>query len=162
MSAPFDSLSMADAAVTLRSLPRRIADVVSGPVGDDSWDRIVRAVGPSGHSALRSVAIVDAELIALGTAIAALPLETSPVVNLGPGRRTAEPSRTASVAGLLARVKENAVRAAVAVEGRGHDDFVRKLTLDGKTITAQDYVRRTVAACLSHLTDAQEALEAST
>ena len=162
MSAPFDSMTMADAAVTLRSLPRRFAETVNGPIGDDSWDRIVRAAGPSGHSALRSVASVDAELVALGTAIASLPLETSPVVNLGPIRRTAEPSRTTSVGDLLEKVKEDAVRAAVAVEGRGHDDFARKLTLDGKAITAQDYVRRTVAACLSHLADAKESVEANT
>ena len=155
-------MSMADAAVTLRSLPRRFAEAVSGPVGDDSWDRIVRAAGPSGHSALRSVAVVDAEMVALGTALASLPLETSPVVNLGPVRRTPEPPRATSVADLLARVKENAGRAAVAVEGRGHDDFDRKLTLDSKAITAQDYVRRTIAACLSHLTDAKEAIEANT
>ena len=162
MSAPFDSMSMADAAVTLRSVPRRLAETISGPANDDSWDRIVRAVGPSGHSALRSVAVVDAELVALGTAIASLPLEKSPVVNLGPVRRTAEPSRTTSVADLLAQVTEDALRAAAAVEGRGHDDFDRKLTLDGKAITAQDYVRRTIAACLSHLTDAKEAIEANT
>ncbi len=160
MSAPFDSMSMADAAVTLRSLPRRFTETVSGPVGDDSWGRTVRAPGPSGRSALGSLAVADAELVALGTAIASLPLEKSPVVNLGPVRRAAEPK--ASPADLLAAVKVNAARAAAAVEGRGHDDFARQVTVDGKSMSAQDYVRRTVAACLSHLNDAREAIEAAT
>ncbi len=159
MSAPFDSLSMADAAVTLRSLPRRFTETVSGPIGDDAWDRTVRIPGPSGRSALGSVAVADAELVALGTAIASLPLERSPVVNLGPIRRTAEPK--ASVTELLAQVKVNAVRAAAAVEGRGHDDFARQLTVDGKTMAADDLVRRTIAACLSHLADAKDAIESA-
>jgi hypothetical protein len=153
-------MSMADAAVTLRSLPRRFTETVSGPVGDDSWDRIVRTVGPSGRSAVGSVAVADAELVALGTAIASLPLEKSPVVNLGPVRRAAEPKT--ALADLLATVKVNAVRAAVAVEGRGHDDFARQLTVDGKPMAADDYVRRTLKACLSHLHDAGEAIEAAT
>ena len=161
MTSPFDSMTMADAAVTLRSLPRRFAEAVAGPVGDDSWDRTVRVIGPSGRSALGSVALADAELVALGTAIASLPMEKSPVVNLGPVRRTAEPARTATAADLLTRIKENALRAAVAVEGRGHDDFARKLAVDGKSTAADDYVRRTVAACLSHLTDAKEAIDAA-
>jgi hypothetical protein len=160
MSAPFDSLSMADAAVTLRSLPRRFTETVSGPAGDDSWDRTVRTTGPSGRSALGSVAVADAELVALGTAIASLPLEKSPIVNLGPVRRSPEPK--SSVTELLAQIKVNAVRAATAVEGRGHDDFSRQLTVDGKTMAADEYVRRTVAACLSHLTDAKEAIESAT
>lgn len=150
-------MSMADAAVALRSLPRRYAETVSGPVGDDAWDRMVRTPGPSGRSALGSVAVADAELVALGTAIASLPLEKSPVVNLGPVRRAAEP--TISRPDLLTQVTVNAKRAAAAVEGRGHDDFARQVTVDGKTMSAEDYVRRTVAACLSHLHDASEAIE---
>lgn len=148
---------MADAAVTLRSLPRRFDEAVGGPVGDDSWDRIVRTPGPSGRSALGSLAVADAELVALGTAIASLPLAKSPVINLGTVRRTTEP--TVPLADLLSQLKENAKRAATAVEGRGHDDFARLVTLDGKPVSAENYVRRTVAACLSHLHDAQEAID---
>ena len=159
MSEPFDSMSMADAAVTLRSLPRRFSETVSGPVGDDSWDRTVRALGPSGRSALGSVAVADAELVALGTAIASLPQEKSPVVNLGPMRRAAEPA--SSPAELLAQVKVNAGRAATAVEGRGHDDFGRLLTVDGQSLSAETFVRQTIASCLSHLNDAKEAIDAA-
>ena len=160
MSAPFDSMSMADAAVALRSLPRRFTETVSGPAGDDAWDRTVRTPGPSGRSALGSVAMADAELLALGTAIASLPLEKSPVVNLGPARRSAEPS--ISLPDLLTQVQGDAKRAATAVAGRGHDDFARQVTVDGKTMSVGDYVCRTVAACLSHLHDASEAIEGAT
>ena len=33
------TISMGDAAVALRSLPRRYREIVAGPVGDDAWDR---------------------------------------------------------------------------------------------------------------------------
>ncbi len=160
MTQPYDSLSMPDAAVTIRSLPRRFTETVGGPVGDDSWDRTVRVRGSSGRSALGSVGRADAELVALGTAIASLPMERTPAVNLGPvDRKNFEPAAEVVIGEVLASLKENAGRAARAIEARGPNDFARTITLDGKSVPASDYVRRAIAATLGLLKDAQQAID---
>ncbi len=162
MSQPFDSMTMSDAAVTIRSLPRRCAETVGGPVGDDSWDRTVRIVGGSGRSALGSIARIDAELVALGTVLASLPMEKTPSVNLGPiDRQNYEPSGTTEIGEILATLEDNAGRAARAIEARGHEDFDRSITVDGKPMTAADYVRRAIASSLTFLKDARATIDAA-
>jgi sulfur carrier protein ThiS len=160
MSAPYDSMSMSDAIVTLKSLPRRFNEALAGPVGDDAWERTIRTPGPSGRSALGCVGRADAELTALGTAIASIPLEKTPVVNLGPlDRKSFEPSATTEAADVLAQLGVNANRAATAIDGRGPEDFERTITMDGKSVHAHEYVRAAIATTISYLKHAQVAIE---
>ena len=162
MTAPFDSMTMSDAAVTIRSFPRRFTETVGGPVGDDSWDRTVRVVGSSGRSALASVARATAELVAVGTAIASVPMERTPSVNLGPiNRKNFEPGVETEIGEVLASLKENATRAARAIEARGPEDFARSITVDGKPTAADDYVRQSIEATLGFLKEAQSAIESA-
>ena len=162
MSEPFDSMTMSDAAVTIRSLPRRCAETIGGPVGDDSWDRTVRSIGGSGRSALANIGRADAELVALGTVLASLPMEKTPSVNLGPiDRKNYEPSATTEVGEVLALLKENAGRAARALEGRRPEDFDRSIMVDGKPMTAANYVRRAVSSSLLFLKHAQTEIDAA-
>lgn len=159
MSEPYDSMSMSDAAVAIRSIPRRCAEAIGGPVGDDSWDRTVRSIGPSGRSALGSVRRADAELVALGTALASLPMEKTPSAHHGPlDRKNCEPSVATGVGEVLASLKENTGRAARAIESRGADDFARLVNVDGESMAASSYVRLTVANSLKFLKDAEEAI----
>lgn len=162
MSQPYDSMSMSDAAVTIRSLPRRCSETVGGPIGDDSWDRTVRRLGPSGRSALGSLRRADAELVALGTALASLPMEKTPSAHHGPlDRKNCEPSPATGVGEVLASLKENTGRAARAIESRGPDDFSRIVTVDGEAMAASSYVRRSVANSLRFLKDAEEAIKSA-
>ena len=93
---------MRDAAVAVRSLPRRFGEILNGPLDDDTWDRLVRTTDTSGHSAAGWAAQTTALLTSLGTAIAALPLTARPSVEVAKvlGARS-EPSRATAVATVL-------------------------------------------------------------
>lgn len=153
---------MSDAAVTLRSLPRRYKEVVAGPVGDDAWERIVRKAAANNRSALGWTQH-SAELItALGTAIAALPLQAKPICDIKAiVNRRSEPRATTSIEEVLSSLREVADRAATAIQGRQPDDFDRKCLVDGTESPADALVRLIVASAVAHLKDAEQAKESA-
>ncbi len=153
---------MSDAAVTLRSLPRRYKEIVAGPVGDDAWERIVRKAAANNRSALGWVQH-SAELItALGTAVAALPLQAKPTCDVQAiTDRRSEPRATMSIDEVIANLRDVAERAAIAIQGRQHDDFDRNCLVDGHELSAADLVRQIVTSAVAHLKDAEQAKESA-
>lgn len=152
------SLSMRDAAVALRSLPRRFGEVLNGPVGDDAWDRLVRTVGSNGQSAVGWVVRTTAAVTSLGTAVAALPLQARPSVSLADALAATPEARVGSAKAALAELKEVAERAAKAIEGRQPDDFDRVCLVDGKELATHSLVETVVATGVANLKHAQESL----
>lgn len=153
---------MRDAAVTVRSLPRRFGEILNGPLDDDTWDRLVRTPDASSRSAAGWAAQTTALVTALGTAIAALPMTARPAVELAKlttGR--SEPPRATPVTTILKELTDVAGRAATAIEGRQSDDFDRKCVIDGAEQTAYDFVNDVVAAAIANLRHAADALESA-
>ena len=155
-------LNMADAAVAIRSFPRRYLEVVSGPVGDDAWERLVRTVGPDGRSAIGFVAHVTELLTVLGTAIAALPVQTQPSVNVASlESKYSEPASSVTISMATDALRSAADRAATAVEGRSHNEFERSCSVDGHNVNAREFVERIVKASVAHLKDSEAAVDAA-
>lgn len=153
---------MSDAVVALRSLPRRFREVVSGPIGDDAWDTLVRKVDQSGRSAL-GWTIHTTQLVAtLGTVVLELPLTARPLVDLAKVNRSRiEAPRSTTTEQVTAELAEAAERAATAVAGRSHEDFDREILVDGGEVEAREFVNRIVLASVAHLREADAAIQAA-
>jgi hypothetical protein len=153
---------MSDAAVALRSLPRRFREIVAGPEGDQAWDRLIRTLDASGRSALGYVVHTTAEVTALGTAIAALPLTARPSVSLAAIEKArSDVPQASTVAELTAQLEQAAVRGADAIHGRQHGDFDRNCIVDDAELSARDLVNHVVAFSVANLRHAQAALDAA-
>ena len=153
---------MRDAAVAVRSLPRRFGEVLNGPIGDDSWDRLVRAPDSSGRSAAGWAGQTSALITALGTAIAALPMTARPAVDLAKlTSARSEPPGATAVGPVLRELGDVATRAAAAIEARQTGDFDRKCIVDGHEKSAYDLVNDVVTTAVANLHHASSALDAA-
>lgn len=154
-------MPMRDAAVALRSLPRRFREVLAGPAGDDAWERLVRT--PSGardRSALGWLRHTTTAVTVLGTAVATLPLTAKPDFPLKSiAMRPCEPGPDDTIASLLDELAQVAERAAAAVEGRQPGDFDRLCNVDGTDVAARDLVSRIIRLAVGHLDDAAGAID---
>lgn len=147
---------MNDAVVALRSFARRYGEVVNGPVGDDAWERTVRAVQPKGHSALAHTSHATATLSVLAKAISALPNTKEPLFSLP---TIAEPAKDADSKALLGALKTAAADAAAALEARTHDDYDRTILVNGVGREVRQVVADVVAQCVGGLKLAEQAIE---
>ena len=155
-------MSMSDAAVALRSLPRRYREVVTGVDGDDGWDRLVRTVGDQTRSALGWTVYTTQLVTALGTVILELPLTARPAIDLQKiDRSRVEAPRASTVADVVAELQTNAERAAVAITRRSHDDFDREVLVDGIAIEARQLVEVIVKHAVANIHAAETALTAA-
>jgi len=153
---------MNDAAVALRSLPRRYREVVSGPVGDDAWDRLVRAVDSSQRSALGWTVFTTQLVTALGTVILELPLTARPSLDLAKIHRSrVEAPRASTIEEVTAELATNAERAAVAISRRSHDDFDRTVLVDAEAMEARQLVVQIVKEAVANLRHAQSAIQSA-
>jgi hypothetical protein len=151
-------MNMADAAITLRSLPRRFGEVLAGPKGDDAWERLVRKPAANGQSPLGWAARTSSLLDALGSAVAALPIQSRPVVASEVTDTEISEARLGTPATVLADLKTAANRAADAIDARQHDDFERLITLEGRERSAHDVVEHIVLSSVANIKNAQVAL----
>jgi hypothetical protein len=155
-------MSMSDAAVALKSLPRRYREIVSGPINDEAWDRLVRSIDGSGRSALGWTIFTTQLVTALGTAVAELPLTARPTIDLAKiVRSRIEASKASTVEEITADLASNAERAASAIAGRSHDDFDRTVLVDGQEVEARTFVAQLVRDAVSHIRDADAAVTAA-
>jgi hypothetical protein len=155
-------MNMSDAAVAIRSLPRRYSEVVSGPAGDPAWERLLRSVGGEGRSALGFVVHVTGLLTALGTAIAALPLQSRPTVSVASlDAKFSEPGPGLATSQTIEALRVAADRAGAAVAGRSHEEFDRNCNVDGHDIEARQFVEQVVHSCVAYLKDAQATIDAA-
>ncbi len=155
-------MSMSDATVALRSLPRRYREVVSGPIGDDAWDRLVRSVVPGDRSALGWTVYATHLVTALGTAVLELPLKARPAVDLAKLHRSRiEAPRASTVEEVTAELTSSVERTAQAIASRSHEAFEREILVDGKPIEARLVVDQFVREAVGHIKDAEAALQAA-
>jgi hypothetical protein len=152
---------MADAAVTIRSLPRRYGEIVNGISGDDDWNRLVRIPDLADRSALGWTAHTAALLTALGTMVAQIPLQAKPALNTTTLNPPSTQARLGSITEVLAELKSSSARAADAIEARSHDDVDRECTLNSEAMRAYDVINTVVKQCVAQLADAKDALAAA-
>jgi hypothetical protein len=155
------SMSMADAVVTINSLPRRYGEIVNGISGDDDWNRLVRVPDLAARSALGWTAHTAALLTSLGTMVAQIPLQAKPSLETTLLNPPSTQARLGTVAEVLAELKSASTRAAEAIDARSHDDVGRECTLNGETMRAYDVINVVVKTCVSQLADARDALAAA-
>ena len=152
------SIHLGDAEVALRTFGRRYGEIVSGPVGDDAWERKVRHVGPGGLSALGVVSRATSALTALGSALATLTSVASPVVG---DAMTTEPAESASVASLVDSLKHAGTSAADALKSHSHNEFDRTVQMSGQQVSAREAISKTVDLCVAGLKSAQAAIDSA-
>lgn len=153
------SVTPSDAAVALRSYPRRYRAVLVRPDDDDA--DVVRRPAADGWSALDHAAHVAVSFDAVAEALRLVSIEDSPVVALAPERRP-DGSGHEGIDAVLDRLAHAAASAAEAVEHIGGADWDRTARLgpDGvDTMTALDLARHGVHEGVHHLRGAQHAVE---
>ena len=155
-------IAVSDAIVAIRSFPRRFREVVAGPVGDDSWDRIVRTVAHGQtRSALGWTHLASQMLGELGRTVAMLATNTKPSASIAAQERLGEPGQTLGPTEVLSELASAATMAAVATEARTSNGWERVIAVDGADQTAHDLLSAVVHAVSRHLRDARVALDAA-
>jgi hypothetical protein len=157
-----DSVSPSDAAVALRSYPRRYRAVLVRPSDDSvSADDVVRRAGADGWSALDHAAHLAVSLEAAAEALRLVSVQESPVVALAPERRDGgSDSDSVSVDDVLARVAAAAGAMAEEIGRVTGKDWDRAGRVDdGSTLSAIDIARHAVHEGVHHLRAAERAVE---
>jgi hypothetical protein len=123
-------VNRADATVALKSFGRRYSDLISGPAGDDAWERLVRSPGERGKSAVDYVANAIDEL-ALFASIAPLAAQPTAIKSALPEQRVAEAVTSHSISELQAMVKSVSAAAALALDARRDEDYDNTMVVGG-------------------------------
>jgi hypothetical protein len=145
-------ISPADAAVTLRSLPRRFASELATP-DDDRPDEVVHRRPPGGGlSAIEHSAWVASGLPRLGQALHQVLFENDPVIEVPP-LVPVPPLEHAhrSVPETVEAIAANARPLADVIDGVDGDDWLRPATLNGQKVTALDVAHGAVQLGIYHL-----------
>ncbi len=129
-------VNRADAIVALKSFGRRYSDLISGPAGDDAWERLVRSPGTSGKSAVDYVALAIDEL-ALFSVTAPQAARLDATKSALPEQRVAEVVTSQSISELQAMVKSVSAAAALALEARRDEDYENTMVV-GRVETSLD------------------------
>jgi len=161
-------VSPADAAVTMRSLPRRFRSVfASAPTPDDpGGDELVRRVGPDGHAALDHLALATRGLVLIGHALGQVLVQDDPYLHAGvtdPGARDYAPviGHEPTAADLLDELAIVAEALATRIERTPAGDWSRAGRIGGEaTVTALDLAREAVKTGIHHLRAAEATLSA--
>lgn len=150
-----DTVTPSDAAVALRSYPRRFRSVLVRLDDEDGAD-VVRAPAPDGWSALDHAAHFAASLRAATEALRIVSIDDAqPVVAYAPEHRV----EAGPVDDVLADVQTAAETAAAQVERVSGADWDRQGRHDdGATVTALDVARHAVHEGVHHLRAAEHAI----
>ncbi len=157
-------LSPADAAVTMRSLPRRFRAAL-GSIGDEEEAAEVAArVGPDGHSALDHLAQVVGALSLIERALDQVLVSDAPTLHPATVDRQArswEPPAERGLEPTLDQLADTAERMADRIERAGADGWSRTgAVAGGRSVTALDLVREAVATAIGHLREAERTMAA--
>lgn len=148
------NLSLSDAAVAIRSFPRRFAETMQGPFDDPAWTRILLRPSDGAPSPIAMLQTTTAMLDDLATTFAALPRLSTPATTARPV--VAELSDMgldprATVDQLMSDLNRAATVAAESVEARRHDDVERSILVDGDTETVATYLSSTISTIVRFL-----------
>ncbi len=130
-----------DAVVALRSFARRYAEALTGPEGDEAWDRLVRHAGLGGRSAVGHTVAATAELDSLANLLRSMTTTASLSVT---SPRTQEPSPNRTVESLIREVKASASAAADALDARRDTDYDTAVMIDARKTTLGAHVSNVV------------------
>ena len=151
------SVTPADAAVALRSYPRRYRAVLVRPDDEDGAEVVLRPA-EDGWSALDHAAHAATSLRTAAEALRLASIEEAPLVALAPERKEA----AGPVDDVLADLADAAEAAAGAVERIKGKDWERPARLnEGESVTAIDLARHAVHEGVHHLRAAEHAVAVS-
>jgi len=154
-------LSGPDAAVALRSYPRRFREAVgTGPDAAELAERI----GPSGHSALELVTATAHTFVLLGQGLHQVTVSDAPVLHPAvgdPSQREWDLPPGASLDAALDQLAGEAAALADAIGQVHGDDWARTGTVAGGTaITALDIVKDAVRVGADNLRATESTMQA--
>ena len=154
------ALSPSDAAVALRSFPRRFGAILGAEASDGIPDEVQQAPGPGGRSAAELLGDTNRTLALLERAFQQTLIETQPTLHRATMHRAdrdfelgAGPTAEAG----LAELSDLARRFAERVEAVPADDWARPATLvGGDEVTALDLVSEAVSTAADNLRELRE------
>jgi len=151
-----DTVSPADAAVALRSYPRRYRAVLVR-MDDEEGARVVTTPAADGWSALDHAAHAATSIAAGAEALRVVSISDDPLVAYAPERRDADGAAT--VDAVLDRLAAACTQAAEQVEHVGGQDWERRGRLnDEEAVSALDIARHLVHEGVHHLRGAERAV----
>ncbi len=150
-----DHVNFSDAVVALRSFGRRYSVVLSGPQGDDAWDRVVRKPGAAGVSAIDMAATTMASFEGLTLTLDSMSRSATLTATT---HAVASVPATTTVATVLASLTKAAMAAADALDKRRSDDEDRAITVDGHASTVGHYVSMTIQSAAHRLREMESAV----
>jgi hypothetical protein len=157
-------LSPKEAAVALRSYPRRYRGLLQPIAGDDDSEEIAHRVGPDGRSSIEMLSDVTRTLVLLGEALRQITINPTPVVHAAVVDRAlrqwdAPPPERLDDA--LALLSDEATNLADAIERVSPDSWTRTGTAaGGAAVTALEVVRDAVRVGHDGLVDIETTLRA--
>jgi hypothetical protein len=166
-SLPTDHLSPSDAAVAVRSFPRRFRGVLARPDDDRDQvdpDELARRAGPDGRSAADHLLAADGVLALLDRALEQVRGDDDPVLHPGLAdlRGAQWPDDHTPLAALLDRLEHTAAGCADRIDAVPTDDWGRQLQVADAdaTVGALDLVREAVDVVAGHLRSAERTIAA--
>lgn len=166
-SSPTDRLSPSDAAVAVRTFPRRFRAVLARPVDDRDGegakadpDELARRIGPDGRSAADHLIAADGVLAVVDRALEQVRSDDDPVLHPAVvGLREAwwDDEHTPLPA-LLDRLEQTATGCAARIDAVSVDDWARQVRVADAPVGPLDVVREAVDVVAGHLRSAERTI----
>jgi hypothetical protein len=157
-------LSPKEAAVALRSYPRRYRSLLQPIAGDDDAEEIAHRVGPGGRSSVEIVSDVTRTLVLLGEALRQITINPTPVVHaavVDPTQRQWDTPPPDRLDDALAMFTDEATKLADAVDRVPTDSWTRSgNAAGGDAVTALEVVRDAVRVGHDGLAGVEQTLRA--
>lgn len=160
-------LSPDDAAVAVRSFPRRFRAVLARPDDDEARvdpDELARRVGPDGRSAVDHLLAADGVLALTDRALEQVRSDPDPVLHPGvadlAGASFDDPH--SALGSLLDQLEATATGLAARIDGVPTDDWARQVRVAGQdaAVGVLDVVRDAVDVAAGHLRAAERTIQA--
>lgn len=171
-SLPTDHLSPSDAAVAVRSFPRRFRGVLARPEDDAADqpdatadpDELARRVGPGGRSAADHLLAADGVLALLDRALEQVRSDDDPVLHpaVGDLRGAWWDDEHTPLSALLDQLEQTAGSSADRIDAIPTDDWGRQVRIADAdaTVGILDVVREAVDVVAGHLRSAERTITA--
>lgn len=168
-SLPTDRLSPSDAAVAVRSFPRRYRSALARPIDDGDQpgakadpDELARRAGPDGRSAADHLIAADGVLAVVERALEQVRADDDPVLHpaVGQLRETWGEDEHTPLPALLDQLEQTAGRCAERIEGVPTDEWSRQARVadTDSTVGLLDVVREAVDVVAGHLRSAERTI----
>jgi hypothetical protein len=167
---PTDDLSPSDAAVAVRSFPRRFRGVLARPDDDAGEgatadpDELARRIGPDGRSAADHLIAADGVLAVLDRALEQVRSDDDPVLHpaVGELRGTWWEDEHTPLPALLDQLEQTAGGCAQRIDAVPTDDWARQARVADAdaTVGVIDLVREGVDVVAGHLRSAERTITA--